>query len=73
MEIRIGLQQTARELEIETKLTAEQLRGTLEEAFEDGKLLQLSDSKDREYFIPVSKITYVEFGDAAARKVGFVS
>ena len=72
MEIRIGLQQTARELEIETKLTAEQLRGTLEEAFEDGKLLQLSDSKDREYFIPVSKITYVEFGDAAARKVGFV-
>ena len=46
MEIRIGLQQTARELEIETKLTAEQLRGTLEEAFEDGKLLQLSDSKD---------------------------
>jgi adenine C2-methylase RlmN of 23S rRNA A2503 and tRNA A37 len=75
MEIRIGIHQSPRELTIETDASTDEIRKIIDKAFssEAEPLLKLTDNKEREYLVPVSKITYVEFGGAESRKVGFVS
>ncbi|MGO1570459.1 MAG: DUF3107 domain-containing protein [Canibacter sp.] len=75
MEIRIGIQQSPRELTIETDQKTDGVRKLIEQAYADAdtQLLSLTDSKDRQYLIPLESISYIEFGGTESRKVGFVS
>lgn len=73
MEIKIGIQDVARELTVETDTTAAEVEKDLRQALTDGGLLSLVDEKGRKVLIPVSKIAYVDLGKEKARPVGFGS
>jgi len=43
------------------------------EAIKASSVLSLSDSKGREVLVPYNKISYVEVGEGAERRVGFAN
>lgn len=71
MEIKIGIQHSARELNLESNLPAEEVEAAIAAAIKDGDVLTLTDDKDRKVFIPGDKIAYVELGEPTGRRVGF--
>lgn len=71
MEIKIGIQHTARELNLESNLSAEEVEAAVAAALKDGGVLVLTDEKDRKVLIPGDKIAYVELGEPTGRRVGF--
>lgn len=74
MEVRIGLQHTARELTFESELSADELATQLADAFEaDAKFITLHDVKKHSYVVALGSLSYAEFGGQEPRKVGFVS
>ena len=72
MEIKIGVQHAARELSLESELSAEEVEKAVSAAL-TGKsgLLVLSDEKGRKVMIPAERLAYVEIGEPTARRVGF--
>ena len=74
MEIRIGLQNTARELSVESKQSAGEIEKSVETALSSGaKQLKLTDEKGRVFIVPVDALAYVEIGAEEARRVGFIA
>jgi hypothetical protein len=74
MEIRIGLQNTARELAFESKQSASEIEKSIEGALSSGaKQLKLTDEKGRVFIVPVDALAYVEIGAEEARRVGFIA
>ncbi|MET0161425.1 MAG: DUF3107 domain-containing protein [Microbacteriaceae bacterium] len=74
MDIRIGIQNTARELAFESNSTAEQIEQQVAQALEKGTpSLVLQDVKGKRVIIPTAGIAYVEIGAEESRRVGFVS
>ncbi len=71
MEIRIGVQHSAREIAFESKEGQDAVLKTVETALTKGGLLQLPDDKGRHFIVPADKIAYVEVGESASRRVGF--
>ncbi|MFT4082508.1 MAG: DUF3107 domain-containing protein [Nocardioides sp.] len=71
MEVKIGIQQAARELVVETDESAEVVERLVADAVGGGELLALSDSKGRKVVVPAAKIAYVEIGPRTIGKVGF--
>ncbi|MCE1173022.1 MAG: DUF3107 domain-containing protein [Propionibacteriales bacterium] len=71
MEIKIGVQDIARELTVETTATAAEVEAQLTKALTDGGLLTLTDEKGRKVLIPAAKVAYVDLGQEKARPVGF--
>lgn len=74
MEVKIGVQYAARELVIETSLSADQVEKTVADAVSarDG-VLSLVDDKGRRIVVPAGTLAYVEIADTAQRSVGFAS
>lgn len=72
VEIKIGIQNSARELTLETDQTADELEKAISAALA-GKsgLLTLTDEKGRKVIVPAEKLAYVEIGEPTARRVGF--
>ena len=74
MEIKIGIQHSARELSLESNQTAEevQVEAALGEALA-GKpgVLTLEDDKGRKVLVAADKIAYIEIGEPTGRRVGF--
>jgi hypothetical protein len=74
VDVRIGISQTPKELEIELdedRTRAEILAQLTEELATDG-VLTLTDKHGKTVLVPVKKIAYVEVGIATAgRRVGF--
>lgn len=75
MKILIGIQNTSREISIDSAQKATAVRKIITAAYdsEDTKLLTLTDAKDREYFVPLDSISYITFDDSETPKVGFVA
>ena len=72
MEVRIGVQNAARELVLESKQTPDEVAETVSKALGAAKgTLTLSDERGRRVLIPVDKLAYVEIGEQAERRVGF--
>jgi hypothetical protein len=71
VEIKIGIQDIARELSVETESTAAEVEKDLAQALADGGLLTLKDEKGRRVLVPVAKIAYLDLGQEKARTVGF--
>ncbi|GAA3323499.1 MULTISPECIES: DUF3107 domain-containing protein [Paeniglutamicibacter] len=71
MDVRIGIQNVAREIVIESDENAEELAKRVSDALASGGELRLTDSKGRLMLVPVSGIAYVEIGVEEARRVGF--
>lgn len=71
MEVKIGIVNVARELVVETSVSADSVVKSLNEAQAAGGVWQLSDDKGRKVLVPVERIGYVDLGAETARPVGF--
>jgi Protein of unknown function (DUF3107) len=74
MDIRIGIVQSMKELEIELPddTKRDKLVKEIEETMEQGAVLWLTDRKGRKFAVAAERIAYVELGDAEShRTVGF--
>ena len=73
MEIKVGVENTPREVALESEQTPEQVTAAVEAALAHGSVLSLTDDRGRTVLIPGSKIAYVEIGAPSSRRVGFGS
>lgn len=73
MEIRIGVQNVAREVSLETDATAEEITAQVEEALKNSTTLRLTGTKGETVLIPGSIIGYVDLGKETSRPVGFAA
>ena len=62
MEVRIGVQDSAREVIFETKSSADDITKEVENAVKNKTLLSLIDDKGRKILIPGDRLTFVEIG-----------
>ncbi|WP_084129310.1 DUF3107 domain-containing protein [Demequina sp. NBRC 110055] len=70
MEIRIGVQNVAREIVIETELSGDEVASKVADAVA-GATLDLTDAKGRRVVVPAGSLGYVEIGEETKRRVGF--
>jgi Protein of unknown function (DUF3107) len=73
VEVKIGVQNAARELTVETDESAENVEKMVSDAVASEGVLTLSDTKGRKVIVPVAKLAYVEIGHGVAGQVGFRS
>ena len=71
MEIRIGVQQTAREIVLESADALDDISAAVEAAIANGGPLTLEDDKGRRVIIPADRLAYVEISPLSVRRVGF--
>jgi len=71
VEIKIGVQQTAREIALESDQSPEDIDAAVRKAIADGGILTLEDDKGRRVMVPADRLAYVEISPASARRVGF--
>ncbi|MFA7322776.1 MAG: DUF3107 domain-containing protein [Candidatus Nanopelagicales bacterium] len=71
MEIKIGVQYSAREISLDSEDKAEDVKAAIDTAIASGGVLTLTDDRGRTVIVPADKITYVEIGPVTSRKVGF--
>ena len=74
MDVRIGLTQTPKELEVqlEDDADASALRSQVDAALAAGGTLWLTDRKGRQVGVPAEKLAYVEIGTPEdGRRIGF--
>ena len=62
MEVKIGVQHAARDLVIETDVSAESVEKLVAEAIASEGMLALTDSRGRKVLVPASRLAYVEIG-----------
>ncbi len=74
MEVRIGIQNSPRELGFESAETPAAVQQKVSDALESGaKTLTLTDDGGRLYIVPASSLAYIEVGTEKTRRVGFVA
>ncbi|WP_146361351.1 DUF3107 domain-containing protein [Arthrobacter yangruifuii] len=71
MEVKIGIQNVAREIVFESGQSAEEVADAVEQSLANGALLRLKDIKGRLIVVPGASIGYVEIGAEEVRRVGF--
>jgi len=72
VEIKIGVQNVARELTVESALTSEEVVSLVSAALTGTSgVLALDDEKGRKIIVPVAQLGYVEIGEQSVRRVGF--
>ena len=75
MDVRIGITQSMRELEVDLgdEVVRETLKADIAAAMaNDDGILWLTDKKGREIAVPTARISFVELGSAdAPRNIGF--
>ncbi|HET7780676.1 MULTISPECIES: DUF3107 domain-containing protein [Micrococcaceae] len=71
MEIKIGVQNVAREIVLESTEDAASVAKVVGEAITAGSELRLKDEKGRVIIVPGNALGYVEIGAEEARRVGF--
>ncbi len=71
MEVRIGVQNVAREITFESNQSADAVAEAVAAALKDGGALTLSDDKGRYYIIPANALGFVHMGDQEKGRVGF--
>ena len=73
MEVRIGVTQTPKELEVELPDgNRDQIVKDIEAALSgEGSMLWLTDRRGRTVGVPAAKLAYVEISQTEERKVGF--
>ena len=74
MDVRIGIVQTVKELEVELPEDADRdaVMAQIDEALSSESVLWLTDRKGRRVGVPAAKVAYVEVGAPTSdRRVGF--
>lgn len=73
MEIKIGVQDTPREVSLDSNDSSEDVIAAVEAAVATGGMLRLVDERGRTVLVPAAKIAYVEVGVTTKGRVGFGS
>lgn len=71
MEVKIGVQNAARELSVDTDIEPDAVLASLDTALKDDSLFTITDSKGHTVAVPADKIAYLYFNADSGRKVGF--
>jgi hypothetical protein len=71
VEVKIGVQQAAREVVLQSEQSSESVLALVAAAVKDGVPLVLTDDKGRTVVVPGDKIAYVEVGASVVGKIGF--
>jgi hypothetical protein len=71
MEVKIGVQNAARELSVETDESPDEVLKSLETAISDEAVFSLTDAKGRTVAVPADKVAYLYFTADRAHRVGF--
>ena len=71
MDVRIGISDISRELQVRTTSSADEVAAALEEALTNNSTFELADDKGRRVIVPVTKLAYLDLGPAEGRPVGF--
>jgi hypothetical protein len=71
VEVKIGVQNVAREITFDTDATAEEVAKAVSQAVDKGGLLTLTDAKGRQVLVPGAVIGYISLGESERRGVGF--
>lgn len=74
MDVRIGIQNSPRELSFETSQSAAEVEQAVASALAgQSTVLKLTDDKGATYVVPATALAYVEIGSEESRRVGFVA
>ena len=74
MDITIGFVNTPRELSIENVAGGDDIKATIAGKLAEGSgVIELADTAGKTYLAQVDKISYVQVGNSAPRKVGFIA
>ena len=74
MEVKIGVQNTNRELVVDSSQSADEVEKAVTASLGgETKVLVLSDSKGRKIIVPTDKLAYVEIGTSTIGQVGYRS
>lgn len=73
MDIRIGIQNSPREIAFESNDSVDTIEKAVAKALSDSSVLRLSDAKGSVYLVPAASIGYLELGTEETRRVGFVA
>ena len=74
MDLRIGIRETSRELNIESDMSASEIEQAVSSALASANgVLKLVDNKGRTYLVPSASLAFVEIGVEETRRVGFVA
>lgn len=71
VEVRIGVQNVAREIAFESTQSLEEVTQIVNTALVNQELLRLTDDKGRLFIVPVLAIGYINIGEQDKRGVGF--
>ena len=71
MEVKIGVQNAARELTVETDAEPDVVLASLNTALQDDSLFTITDSRGHTVAVPADKVAYLYFNADSGRKVGF--
>ncbi len=73
MEVRIGVQQAAKEVVLNSDHSPDKVVAAVKKSLSAGELLLLVDARGRTVMVPSDRIAYVEVGPASERRVGFAA
>lgn len=71
MEVKIGVQNVAREIVLDSAQSADEVAALVDAAVAAGGILKLTDTTGRVIVVPTTVLGYVDAGGSADRKVGF--
>lgn len=71
MEIRIGVQNVARELTIESDISGDEVRALVAKSMAEGTPLTLADEKGHTITVPAAALAYVDVAAEQKGRVGF--
>jgi hypothetical protein len=71
VQVKIGVQNVAREITIESAQSAEEVAALVDAAVAAGGTLRLTDEHGRVVVVPTQVLGYVEAGGESERRVGF--
>jgi F420-0:gamma-glutamyl ligase len=71
MEVKIGVQHTARELVVDTAESAADIQAALTQALADDGVLAITDTRGRQVVVPARNVAYLEIGSGVSGQVGF--
>jgi len=71
VEVKIGVQNVAREITFETDSSSDEVVAAVNAALEQGTTLTLTGDKGRKLVVPAGVLGYVQLGESEKRGVGF--
>jgi len=73
MEVKIGIQNAAREIVVDSHESMDALEKLVADAVASEGVLSLTDTKGRRVLVPAARLAYVELGGGVTGAVGFRS